>query len=141
MKLSAEQFAELAASFNAKASTTEHDRRRAARMELQANIKIMPVLGEGRLGAIHVMVSDFSARGIAFLHTSAMTQGQQFVAELPRTSGGTIELLCTVMHCGTIGHNAYRVGAEFTCSLQNDPKHIPSDDANELKRIRESMLK
>jgi hypothetical protein len=141
MKLSAEQFAELAASFNAKASPTEHDRRRAARMELQANIKITPVQSGKRLGAMHVMVCDFSARGIAFIHTVAMTAGHQFVAELPRSGGGAIELLCTVAHCAEAGHNAYRIGAEFTCSLQTNPKHTPNEDADELKRIRESMLK
>ena len=70
-----------------------------------------------------------------------MTAGQQFVAELPRSTGGSIELLCTVAHCSPIGHNAFRVGAEFTCSLQTNPKHVPQEDANELKRIRESMLK
>jgi c-di-GMP-binding flagellar brake protein YcgR len=142
MKLSAEQFAELAASFNAKESPTEHDRRRAARMELQANIKITPVQSGKRLSAMHVMVCDFSARGIAFIHTVAMTAGQQFVAELPRSSGGgAIELLCTVAHCSEVGRNAYRIGAEFTCSLQTNPKHTPKEDADELKRIRESMLK
>ncbi|HEY1629068.1 MAG TPA: PilZ domain-containing protein [Tepidisphaeraceae bacterium] len=141
MKLSAEQFAELAASFNAKASTTEHERRRAQRMELQANIKITPVQAGTRLNATHVMVCDFSARGIAFLHTTAMTPGQQFVAELPRNGGGVVELLCTIMHCTDVGTNAFRIGAEFTCTLQTEPRHIPHDDAKELKRIRESLLK
>ncbi|HMB96777.1 MAG TPA: PilZ domain-containing protein [Tepidisphaeraceae bacterium] len=141
MKLSAEQFAELAATFNAKASPTEHDRRRAARMELQANIKITPIHSGNRLSAMHVIVSDFSARGIAFLHATPMPLGQQFITELPRKSGGVVELLCTVAHCSIIGHNAYRVGAEFTCALQTDPKHIPANDPRELQRIKESMLK
>jgi hypothetical protein len=140
MKLSAEQFAELAATFNAKESPTEHDRRRAARMELQARVKIMPIHGGAKLNAMYVMVSDFSARGIAFLHSASMSAGQQFITELPRKGGGNVELLCTVMHCEPVGHNAFTIGAEFTCALNPGAKHIPSDDARAVKRIRESLL-
>jgi hypothetical protein len=140
MKLSAEQFAELAATFNAKESPTEHDRRRAARMDLQARIKIMPIYSGARLNAMYVMVSDFSARGIAFLHSAQMTAGQQFITELPRKGGGNVELLCTVMHCDPMGHNAFTVGAEFTCALPANAKHHAGRDDIEMTRIRKSLL-
>jgi len=140
MKLSAEQFAELAATFNAKESPIEHDRRRAARMDLRANVKITPVHAGRRLSPTHVMVSDFSARGIAFIQSDSMIKGEQFVTELPRNGGGNVELLCTVMHCRSIGHNVFTIGAEFTCVLPPGVKHIPEDDKREMNRIRKTLL-
>jgi hypothetical protein len=136
MKLSAEQFAELASSFGAKASQTKHERRRAARMDLHARVSIIPTEASGARKPIDVSVCDFSARGIAFLRDCAMQTGEQFLTQLPGKSGGSVWLLCTVHHCTTVSDSLFRIGAEFTCTVQP-----PAPDADQqLLRLRKSML-
>src|SRR4051812_7118864 len=113
MKLTAEQFAELAATFDAKQGRTKHERRRASRMDLQARIKILPVTSGKRLEPLTVTICDFSARGISFIDQTPMEMGQQFVLELPRREGAPVTLLCTVMHIKHVGPEIHRMGAEF----------------------------
>jgi hypothetical protein len=140
MKLSAEQFAELASTFGAQGSPVKHDRRRANRMELRAKMLVTPIVSGQRLAPMEVMACDFSARGFAFLNPSAISNGKQLVARLPRRSGGQIEFLCTVVHCEAVGTSTYRIGAEFTCTLQPTVVHNAADDQREMQRIRESMM-
>lgn len=138
MKLSAEQFAELAASFKTQPSTTTHERRRAARLDLNAQIRIRPVDEADTLTACYVNVSNFSARGISFVHNIQLETGAQFITELPRKNGGQVELLCTVAHVEPAGPNSFRIGAEFTCVI---PTRAPANNSNdELSRIKAKML-
>jgi c-di-GMP-binding flagellar brake protein YcgR len=143
MRLSAEQFAELAASFDARQPVRTHERRRAARLELHARLTIVPISDEQPQDPVKVAVCDFSARGIAILYHAQMVCGQQFVAHMPRKDGvGCVSLLCTVRHCHSSGPDYYRVGAEFTCVLPTGQlSHAdPLETAQQMKRIRESML-
>lgn len=119
MKLSAEQFAEITASFGGQQAARTHDRRRAARLELQANVKITQIVSGQSHDPIFVTISDFSARGIGFIHCAEMTPGQQFVIELPRRTGGRVELLCTVIHCREVAPRTFCIGAEFIRVLSN----------------------
>src|SRR4051794_19969695 len=98
MKLSAEQFAQLAATFNAQEGPHQHERRRAARMDLAARVTITPIHAGHKLAPMQVTISDFSARGVAFTDPVEMELGRQFILELPRREGGSACLLCTVMH-------------------------------------------
>jgi hypothetical protein len=143
MRLSAEQFAELTASFSGQQSS-RHERRRAARMELQAKMKITPIVAGKRGVSSFAALCDFSARGLCILQSEAMESGQQFITEMPRKSGGNIELLCTAMHSRSITPSLYRIGAEFTCTLstaQSFPSSAAKPDSNdEMSRIRDSML-
>src|SRR5690242_943633 len=116
MKLSAEQFAELASSFGALDPAQKHERRRATRLELHARVTITPVVAGKRGEPLQVAICDFSARGISFLHEKAVNAGQQFITQLPRKSGGIVHFLCTVMHSKPVSDKVFRVGAEFTCT-------------------------
>lgn len=138
MKLSAEQFAELAASFNATPTKGNHERRRAARMDLQARIQIHPMVDGVRQSGVPVVVSNFSARGLSFISPKSIEAGTQFITALPRKGGGNIEMLCTVVHSHHAGPNAWRVGVEFTCAAPVNP--TGKDDADEMKRISASMM-
>ncbi|HVT87780.1 MAG TPA: PilZ domain-containing protein [Tepidisphaeraceae bacterium] len=140
MKLSAEHFAELTASFNATQTGSNHEKRRAARLDLQAKIKIHPIAGDRKLDAIEVMCSNFSTRGLSFIHNIKMENGRQFVTEMPRKTGGSLEMLCTVMHSTSMGVNAFRIGAEFTCVIPKAPPPQPADALDEVARIRKSMM-
>jgi hypothetical protein len=137
MKLSAEQFRELASSFGDGEPTQEkRERRRAARLELNAKLTITPVIGGRRRAPLSVSVADFSVRGFSFLHSAEMAPGSQFVTELPRKSGGTAHLLCTIRRSEPANGLGFRIGAEFTRSLPpahawDDLAQIDAEDAGD----------
>ena len=110
-------------------------------MDLQARIKITPIASGQRMEAMNVMACDFSTRGVAFLHNVALPAGGQFITELPRRSGGSVQFLCTIMHSESVGGDMFRIGSEFTCTLQPAPRTSAADDQREMKRIRDSMLR
>ena len=146
MKLSAEQFAELAQSFQKdngdSADACGQERRRGSRLELRARCKIMPVVGGKRTSAVEVDVCDFSARGMAFPYAKPMNCGDQFVTELPRQGGGKVQLLCSVANVQQLSPESYRIGAEFICSVQPDRDGSPDvvGQLREVQRIRQSLL-
>jgi hypothetical protein len=138
MKLSAEQFAELASSFGALDSGRKPERRRAARMELHARVKITPIEAGGARTPIEVAICDFSPRGICFLHEFAMQSGEQFITQIPAKSGGSVWLLCTALHSKPVTPSLFKIGAEFTCTVQPPP--ADADAEEQVRRIRASML-
>jgi hypothetical protein len=141
MKLSAEQFADLAASFEPESrARPRQERRRAPRLELSASLSVR-VLKDEQLGrAVTVQVEDFSARGLAILHPARLEPGSRFVVQLARQSGGVAVMLCTVMHARRVGDEVFRIGAEFTCQLGEHPGgHAPADEVDaQLRRLRDS---
>jgi hypothetical protein len=139
MKLSAEQYAQLAASFEG-GEPAIPDRRRAARLDIQARVKITPIVSGQRQAPMTVIVSNFSPRGLSLMHPTGMAPGEQFITELPRKEGGIVELLCTVAHCVPVNGESFKVGAEFTCTVRPMIPGNESDDQLQMKRIRESML-
>jgi hypothetical protein len=138
MKLSAEQYAELLSSFYSRTSHENANKRRAPRMALQARITIVPLVGNEPQHAVDVTTCDFSARGIAFLSNKPMRIGDQFITELPRRTGGRVNLLCEVVRSEATG-DFHRIGANFICNAE--PQPTTPNDENELKRIRDAMLK
>jgi c-di-GMP-binding flagellar brake protein YcgR len=142
MKLSAEQFADLAASFPGYSEEkTKHERRRAARIELRAHVAIRLMNAGAAAAPVTVTVNNFSPRGLGMLVHDPLSTGTQFVTELPRKSGGTVSFLCTVMHSRKISERLFQVGVEFTCVLRAPRGQEQAHEvADELKRIRRSML-
>jgi len=141
MKLSAEQFADLAASFAPDdRARANRERRRAPRLELSASLAVR-VLKDDRLGrAVTAQVADFSSRGLAIFYPARLEPGGRFVVQLARQSGGVAVMLCTVMHVRRVSDELFRIGAEFTCQLGEHPgRHAPSDEVDaQLRRLRES---
>lgn len=141
MRLSAEQFAEFVSVLdNMKSPAAEQDKRRSARMELQAQVPITLISDDETAKASIVEVRDFSARGIAVLHDSALPMGQQFIVELRRLKGRSISLLCTIVHSRPLADGKFNIGAEFTCVLQNPPDVPAPENPKELTRIQKSVL-
>ncbi len=141
MRLSAEQFAEFVSVMDhMKSPAAEQDKRRSARMELQAQVPITFISDDEPPKASVVEVRDFSARGIAVLHDSALPIGQQFIVELRRLKGRSISLLCTVVHSRPLADGKFNIGAEFTCVLQNPPATPVPENPKELTRIQKSVL-
>src|SRR5690349_10733385 len=99
MRLSAEQFAEFVSVLdNLKSPAAQQDKRRSARMELQAQVPIAFISDDEPARPAVVCIRAFSARGIAILHDHALPMGQQFIVELRRLKGRSISLLCTIVH-------------------------------------------
>jgi len=143
MRLSAEQFAEFVSILdNMRGSTANHsDKRRSARMELQAQVPISVICDDQCSTTQIVELRDFSARGIAILYPSELKLGQQFIVELRRLKGRAASLLCTVMHARTLPDGRFSIGAEFTCVLQGAPAMKGSENTGEMSRIQKSMLR
>jgi hypothetical protein len=122
MKLTAEQFADLSASFSpGYTKQSRQERRRAARLELEAHLTIRSIDGPLFRRSVPVRVVDFSSRGIAILHETPLPVGSQFVVQMQRDSGGSILMLCTVLHQQPGEGSLYKMGAEFTRQLSEDP--------------------
>ena len=143
MKLSAEQFADLAASFEpGYRAGARQERRRAPRLELSASLPVR-LLTDDKLGrAVTAQVEDFSSRGLSILYPAPLEPGSRFVVQLARHSGGVAVMLCTVMHARRLNDELYKIGAEFTCQLGEHPGRHASSDAidAQLRRARESAL-
>ena len=90
---------------------------------------------------ITLTVNNFSPRGLGLLVHDALPAGTQFLTELPRKSGGSVALLCTVMHAREVSKGLYQIGAEFTCVLHAPPARAQIEQlAQDVSRIRSSML-
>jgi hypothetical protein len=89
------------------------DQRRAARVEQQSRITIVP-LADGRPQADElVLVKNVSARGLGFVRAQKMKAGSEFLLRLPRQGGQAEELRCTVVRCEAVQKGVYLIGAEF----------------------------
>jgi c-di-GMP-binding flagellar brake protein YcgR len=149
MKLSAEQFADLVASFPGSVKPAErHERRRAARIELRAHVTIRMLNGQALSEPSTVTAINFSPRGLGLLLDEPLAAGTNFVTELHRKSGGSVLFLCSVMHCRPAPGEKFQAGVEFTCVLRQGAAHSQAGDASagpeaseELKRVRASVLK
>jgi c-di-GMP-binding flagellar brake protein YcgR len=148
MKLSAEQFADLVASFPGSAKpAVRHERRRAARIELRAHVTIRTLKDQQLSEPATVTVVNFSPRGLGLVLDEPLTAGTNFVTELHRKSGGSVLFLCTVMHCRAAPDEKFQAGVEFTCVLRQGAAHPQREDASDgsearaqVKRARASVL-
>jgi hypothetical protein len=141
MRLSAEQFAELVSVLdNLKSPAADQEKRRSARMELQAQVPISFISDDEPAKPCVVAVRDFSSRGIAILYDTPLAIGQQFIVELRRLKGRSISLLCTIVHSRPTPDGKHSIGAEFTCVLQNPSASRIDENPNELSRIRKSVI-
>ena len=141
MELSAEQFAEIVEHLNGtppSAGTIEQ--RRAARVDRETTLTIVPVAGGSAGVEAVVMVKNLSSRGLGFLRDQRMKSGSQFVVRLARESGPPVELLCTVVHVKQAGAGMWSHGAEFTCLAGAAEVAPVAGEADETARIRRSML-
>jgi hypothetical protein len=138
MRLSAEQFAELVAMLqDRRGKAYPGEKRRSARVSVQARISIELISAEQRQPSYSVNVRDISSRGIAILHPTPLLSGQQFVCSLSRHRGGSLQLLCTVTNSRRLPGGEYHVGAEFTCTVGGASR---ADQSAIEARIRNSVL-
>jgi hypothetical protein len=137
MELLAEEFSRLVTTLSGEPlSDSKGENRRAARVERQIQISIVPIVDGAPGAAASVRVRNLSSRGIGLERGQRMAVGSQFLVRLARDVLGPIELLCTVVHCTGLGDDIWAIGAEFTCV---SPAAQVANSA-EADRIRNSML-
>ena len=153
MQLLAQEYAEVVAALQAAGASKGSEQRRAARMDLQAQVKAFPCR-EGAVGQLYTALTlDLSFKGIGLFQSKPMTKGDQFVVVLPR--GGEWEplaILSVVMYCRPMAEGLYNVGALFakpfefesaSGDMQAGVRNAAAASAQpeaELKRIRQSIL-
>ncbi len=137
--LSAEAFLEIVHALGkADSSDPVHKNRRALRVLNNSKTMIYRIGYDPAESATEITLRDISARGCSFASKVKMESGSNFVIQFARNNQAPTGMLCMVVHCrGTsVG---YRVGAEFTCSL--DAKRVArATEPSDLDRIRNSIL-
>jgi hypothetical protein len=120
------------------------EHRRAERIPQDGKATILVCQETGHVGPPRtVRLRDVSLRGVSFVSTTPLARGQQFVYHLPRgANAAPTPVLCTVAYCRPEVDAGYRVGAEFTCVLQQEApsRFEPVGDGADIERIRRSIL-
>jgi hypothetical protein len=124
---------------------TGAEHRRAERVRMEGMATILLCRDNGRAGEPRpVRLRDVSLRGVSFVITTPLARGQQFVYHLPPGSNrSTTPVLCTVAYCRPEVDAGYRVGAEFTCVLEQAApaaQSEPNGAGGDVERIRRSIL-
>ncbi len=103
--------------------------RRNPRVAVRYTVKIIPYIS-GALGQpLRVWTRDISSGGIGLIHSSPMEVGTRFIIQLPRESGKSLLLLCTVRNCTMVSDELFGIGASFAEVAGANPA-IGESDAN-----------
>ncbi len=111
------------------------EKRRAERVVSRARV---PMRITSDSPAREVVLRDFSARGVRFVHDSPLARYSQLLLNLPRPDGSIAEVVCTVVHCVALRDGGYSIGVEFAYLMDEKPDE--QDQDAELARIRASIL-
>ena len=151
MQLMAQDYAEVLDALKAANDTKGHERRTAARMDVQAQVKIFPYHSGKTSTSYTCLTRDLSFKGVGLFQSKPLPRESQFVIQLPRLEGEPLALLCTVMYCRELADGLFNVGATFNSLYDFNPKkpdakakgaaaNKPTSSEDELARIRESIL-
>ncbi len=89
------------------------ERRRAERCAFHAPLVVEPVVDDVMQQAVTVLLQDYSAVGIGFLHSTTMAQHTALLMRLPCERGGSMTVVCRVVRCRAGETGVFRIGAEF----------------------------
>jgi hypothetical protein len=154
MQLLAQDLGDILTALRAAQDTTGHERRRSARLDVQARVEVVP-FEDGHLGrAFTCMTRDVAFKGLGLLQSRRAARGSQFVITLPKGGDESMSILCTVMYCRELADGIYNVGATFSRTYESPvqpPASTPpastatppagaEHSVEELNRIRQSIL-
>ena len=140
--LSPEQFSELLTVIETtRDQGPKPEVRRAPRVNHPCRITITLGNNLDAGSGVLVQLRDISARGMCFLHNEDMPRNAIFVVNLEAPSGENVAILSTVVHCHQLDKHTFQVGAEFTCTLGKPPVQTCQETAEDLMRIRSSILR
>ena len=155
MQLLAQDLGDILTALRAAQDTKGHERRTSTRMDVQAQVKVVPFKDGRPAEPFTCMTRDVSFKGIGLLQSKQAARGSQFVITLPKRDGGSMSILCIVMYCRTLADGIFNVGATFSRTYDFNaapavefggtaggapaqPGALPK--ADEMDRIRQSIL-
>ena len=115
-----------------------HKNRRAARVQHNGRTMIFRTGEAIAESAVSIQMRDISARGCSFVCKSKLAFGSTFVIQFSRNGQPPTGMLCTVVHCRSITGGSFKIGAEFTCTLEKAASK--ATNSSEMDRIRNSIL-
>jgi hypothetical protein len=159
MQLPAQHFGDVLAVLRAAQDSKGHEQRVSSRMDVQAQVKVIPFKDGALAAPFTCMTRDLSFKGVGLLQSRLAEPGSQFVVMLPKPGGASMPVLCTVMYCRALADGIYNVGATFSRKydfhaapvanggngLGGNAAPVPPDadgrpNADEMSRIRQSIL-
>ena len=112
LKLSSQQYAGVVASLQRAASSGGSDKRRFARMEVQAPVKL-GLLTENKITRCYVALSrDISPTGIGLCQAVNFGPKESFLILLPSAKQQMV-VVCVPTFCRPLADGIYWVGAQF----------------------------
>ncbi len=148
IQLVAQDYAEIVAALRQAGEAKGQERRRSARMEVQAPVQVFPY-HDGQLDAAFTSLTrDISFKGIGLLQGRPLARDSQFVIHLPRDGvEAPLKLLCSVMYCRELADGLFNVGASFQSiykpgspAASHPPAVAIPPSTEEMDRIRQSIL-
>lgn len=148
MKLTSQHLAEVMDAMRSSVQTVlGMEKRRAARMDVNTAVVIIPVDGATAGRKFTALTRDVSAVGIGLLQATCCALNEQLLVHLPRTRKPPLVMLCNVMHVRMLADGLYLIGAEFISEGVPPAKPLPRVQADappaqesEMQRIRSSIL-
>ena len=144
VKLPPQQLAEVVNALQASAAAANNaEKRRAARMEVQGNVLVVPLGKDGAVGKSFTAITrDISFVGVGLMQSKALEQGQQIIVRLPRGTRAALIMLCVVMYTRPLADGLYVVGAEFIRSTPGKEEALLGNgtDAELQQRARQLMF-
>lgn len=112
MDLTAERFAQLILSLNAR-RIVERSRENRAEQRNGVRYRISIKVPGPRATAVHrAWLRDFSSTGLGMATSVVMPAGQAFAIQM-QSNGGMVEIACTTAHCQRVAEDVYNIGARF----------------------------
>ena len=144
MKLPPQHLAEVVNALQSAAAAAHNaEKRRAARMEVQGNVLVVPLGKDGTLGKSFTAVTrDISFVGVGLMQSKVLEQGQQIVVRLPRGTRPALIILCVVMYVRPLADGLYVIGAEFIRSAAGKDEQLlaKAADADIQQRARQLIF-
>ena len=144
VKLPPQHLAEVVNALQAWAAAGNNsEKRRAARMEVQGSVTVVPLAKDGTLGKSFTAVTrDISFVGVGLMQSKVLEQGQQIIVRLPRGTRPALIMLCVVMYTRPLADGLYVVGAEFIRSTPGKEEQLlgKSADTELQQRARQLIL-
>lgn len=141
MQLTAQQLSEIVEGLRTGGkSGNGAERRRCARMEVQARIAAATMAGGKVQRGFTVLTRDISFTGIGLMQAVSVEKGGQMLVRLP-VQGRSLVLMCDVMHVSSLADGVLGVGAEFAAEVNEEfAEQMARASEREMQRIRESIL-
>jgi hypothetical protein len=149
MQLPAQDLGDILATLREAQDTKGHEQRTSSRMDVQAQVRVVPFKDGALATSFTCMTRDLSFKGIGLLQSRQAARGSQFVITLPKPGGESKSFVCTVMYCRALADGIYNVGATFhrtydfpaapAAEFRNGGSPA-QPSASEMDRIRQSIL-